>query len=818
MPERPIPPPAGPPAREVLSTYSAEIQLKALTLGTDNIHYDVFLSQRFTEAAQRYVRDLVAQASNLSQIYGTAAKSQRTPDTAGFRKLLADLCQASLTRAQYEKNVELDLLFRLALLKCLTQEINSQFANVLLECKEWMRSRGEYFERSEQAHVIRARLAELHVGRRNIFRQVGQQFHQMLVDLDESLLSKSRRALFHDDFNAPYGILKNRLAFVDGGKDDLVALEHYVLLGNFVRDPDRQDVAEILLFQFVKEHVFASPPDVELQAAQEEHRQLSSQALRLREESGRLDGEREALASKMERGGALLSRFMGGHDPEKVRAALSEVDKKREAIEQELAASGQRLDDAARKFDYHTAEYNARIDEYLFEPDNARRLFDASWDGAGPMWSAQTRAALLGQWIEWLRRDDLLLYVLASYELRALHREYCPPLHPQQLKRALVNRSDMEQVEEIARQYPARGLSLKRIEERAKALRKYPANELQSVAIRFAEDLMRLRRDSRDHTRLVALMERIHLVRTERARELSRLNNSLYEYLLSDEARPKEDRVLSHTIIKADVRSSSKITKDLLARGLNPAAHFSLNLHQPVKGILERYGAVSVFIEGDAIILAIYENESNRAHQRAAAKACVLGRKILELTQAYNQRAAASDLPRLELGVGVAFQNSPPTLWMDTESRIMISRALNLSDRLSSCSKVARRLLATNSTPFNVFLFQTSMEGAEEEEAEELLIRYNLNGIEINEEGFRKLQEEMAFKPVEVDCALPWGNERVALYAGEVLIGDTFEPIIVRKGTVRLLLPDRTIGEPGAYEYYEVCTNPLVVTLLGQQR
>jgi hypothetical protein len=110
------------------------------------------------------------------------------------------------------------------------------------------------------------------------------------------------------------------------------------------------------------------------------------------------------------------------------------------------------------------------------------------------------------------------------------------------------------------------------------------------------------------------------------------------------------------------------------------------------------------------------------------------------------------------------------------------------------------------------------MEGAEEEEAEELLIRYNLNGIEINEDGFRKLQEEMAFKSVEVDCGMPWGNERVTLYAGEVLIGDTFEPIIVRKGTVRLLLPDRTIGEPGAYEYYEVCTNPQVVTLLGQQR
>ena len=74
-------------------------------------------------------------------------------------------------------------------------------------------------------------------------------------------------------------------------------------------------------------------------------------------------------------------------------------------------------------------------------------------------------------------------------------------------------------------------------------------------------------------------------------------------------------------MIKADVRGSTGITKDLLAKGMNPASHFSMNLHEPVKRMLERFGAATVFIEGDAIILAIYETEATRASTRPGRRA-----------------------------------------------------------------------------------------------------------------------------------------------------------------------------------------------------
>ena len=58
------------------------------------------------------------------------------------------------------------------------RDLSAQFANLLLEAKEWIRARGTHFDHTEQAHVIKARLAELQADRRNLFRNVGQQVFQ----------------------------------------------------------------------------------------------------------------------------------------------------------------------------------------------------------------------------------------------------------------------------------------------------------------------------------------------------------------------------------------------------------------------------------------------------------------------------------------------------------------------------------------------------------------------------------------------------------------------------------------------------------------
>src|SRR5262249_32883672 len=215
---------------------------------------------------------------------------------------------------------------------------------------------------------------------------------------------------------------------------------------------------------------------------------------------------------------------------------------------------------------------------------------------------------------------------------------------------------------------------------------------------------------------LAACMERINIVTSEQVRELSRLNNKLYECLLKEEARGEHDQVVSHVIIKADVRGSTKMTQDLLSRGLSPASHFSLNLHEPVKKLLDRYSAKKVFVEGDAIILAIFETEATQGDARPMAKACALSKQILAVCNSYNDSAATTHSPTLDFGIATAFQGPAPPYWVDGDSPIMISKALNLSDRLSGCGKLAKRMLAGQKTHFSVFHFLTTLAGASAEE------------------------------------------------------------------------------------------------------
>jgi len=799
-------------ARTELKSYNVTIPMGSLSIGVDNIHHDVFLSPKFVQAARDYLFDLIRQTTSATYFSGIELRTVKSLDNTAFRKLLTDLLQSALTQAKYYKNIEIDLVFRLALLKFLTQELTNQFANLILEGKEWVRQRGEYFERSQQAHVIKARLSELQSARRKIIRGVGQQIAQMLVDIEENVIAKTRRALFGEDFAPLYELLKNRLIFLDGGKDDVFFLEHYVLLGNYARDPDRFEAMDTLFQEFLCEAGLTVGQDPAFTEANQEHNALLGQAAAMRSEIASLEEQRESTRKRLERGERFLNKFLNSAaDPSNLKASLSDVEMRLKHQEVKLEEMGPQIDAAKQKLDFFNKDYKGRLGDYLNDPENAKRLFDASAAST----EAGERAGLLARLVERLEQQDVLYHVLASYEIRPIAKDYCPPVHLQQLRKALVSKDEMKQVEQVLKHVPAKQLSLKPIEELSRKIHRYSREEMQGLVLRFATDFLRLRRDLRDAEHLTTCMERIHLVTTEQARELSRLNNRLYECVLQEEARSQQDQVVSHVIIKADVRGSTRMTQDLLARGLSPASHFSLNLHEPVKKLLDRFGAKKVFIEGDAVILAIFETESTRTYARAVAKACILSRQILAVCNSYNDRAATNDLPTLELGVGVAFQGSAPTYWTDGESKIMISKALNLSDRLSGCAKLAKRKLAGQKSHFCVYQFLTAMEGASAEELDEFLVRFNMNGIELNEEGFQKLSEEISLDVVDARLEMPWGKENVTLHYGEVPMGESVELLVLRKSLARELLPDGKIGAASSHPYYEVCTSPKLYDLVA---
>src|SRR6202521_5975837 len=279
-------------ARIELKSYNPTIPMGSLAIGVDNSPHDVFLSPRVVQASRDYLFDLIRQHTKGSYVAGTELRAVRGPDHTTFRKLLTDFMQSAVTQAKFHKKVEIDLFFRLALLKFLTLEIGNQFANLILEGKEWIRQRGENFERSQQAHVIKSRLSELQSSRRVVVRGVGQQVAQILADAEDNVVCKARRALFGEDFAPFYELLKNRLIFLDGGKDDRFFLENYVLLGNYVRDPDGIEVMDALFHEFLREVGLNLSEDSTYAEANQVHGARLEQAQTMRNEVVHLEEQR----------------------------------------------------------------------------------------------------------------------------------------------------------------------------------------------------------------------------------------------------------------------------------------------------------------------------------------------------------------------------------------------------------------------------------------------------------------------------------------------------------------------------------------------
>src|SRR6195256_481286 len=296
-------------ARVELKSYNVTIPMGSLAIGVDNIHHDVFLSPKFVQAAREYLFDVIRQFTSSTYLPGIELRPTRGPDSAAFRKLLSELLQSALTQAKYHKNIEIDVLFRLSLLKFLTFEIGNQFANLILEGKEWIRKRGEHFERSQQAHVIKARLSELQSARRGVIRKVGQQVAQIVADVEDNVIVKTRRALFGEDFIPYYELCKNRLIFLDGGKDDVFFLEHYILLGNYARDPDRFEAVDALFQDFLREAGITPNHDPSYTEATQAHAVVMETAQAMRDEIANLTDQRESLRKRLERGDSFLNKF-----------------------------------------------------------------------------------------------------------------------------------------------------------------------------------------------------------------------------------------------------------------------------------------------------------------------------------------------------------------------------------------------------------------------------------------------------------------------------------------------------------------------------
>lgn len=457
------------------------------------------------------------------------------------------------------------------------------------------------------------------------------------------------------------------------------------------------------------------------------------------------------------------------------------------------------------------AEIERIVDSWLNIPENAHELVGAgSPDESNKEGRAQR--IRLNSWVDLLERERIMDSVVASYEVVSLLPIYTPRINAQQLKNGLISRDERERLEKLMlehgkptpdafREAVARALACKGTE-RAK------------VAGRFLRDFICYHRDWRRLEALNAAFDSVNLIASEKLRELSALNGTLYEFLTTDEQKPVEDRVMRHVIIKADVRDSTRLTRSLMQRELNPASYFSLNFYDPVNKLLPKYGASKVFVEGDALILSLFERQGEPA--LAVSKACCLAREMVEIVRGYNRLLQEAGLPSLELGIGISYQDSAPLFLVDSGQRIMISDALNESDRLSSCNKRVRKTIEALDSPFNVYAFQTVADSEMGETADDFLMKYNLNGVRMSEAAFERLCQEIALEERKLELPELWGSEDFKLWTATVPVNNgIFRKLVIRGSRIAHIdTSNFGLKEWTAKMYYEVCANSEIDDML----
>ncbi|MFW5640800.1 MAG: hypothetical protein ACOC0H_06535, partial [Thermodesulfobacteriota bacterium] len=109
---------------------------------------------------------------------------------------------------------------------------------------------------------------------------------------------------------------------------------------------------------------------------------------------------------------------------------------------------------------------------------------------------------------------------------------------------------------------------------------------------------------------------------------------------------------------------------------------------------------------------------------------------------------------------------------------------------------------------FNLYLFQTASEEDMSAPSDDLYLRYNVNGIQLNSAGFEKLRKENVLKKVYLH--LEENKEKKEKFYTCIfpLVNGTYDRLVIRQGKIPKIDSQsfKIISHTGN-KYYEVCTN-----------
>jgi hypothetical protein len=742
-----------------LKTYNIDLPFDRLKLGVDNVRYDVHLSPEFQKTAETFIFELIIKQSEASPQFIVTPDFNWAKEIEEFKRQCIDLLTHAINQAKSLREIQIDFLAQTALVKMLTETIQLQYEEVIKHFKTIIRKH-EIAQKFEETLKAREEVASIVQRKKQILRNVGTEIFKYFIDAQHEL-KDLRASNFGSDAIIPEELFSNPILQATMQPDGFFLIENYVLLGHRVEDPVNYNALINILASFLS--------------------QLAGETIDPHEY-----GESSPDLSQGRDRPVQLKNFISS-TPLYINRLIKDVDN---------------IDILFNTFQSMEDYQKLKIQK----SENQKRLSVKK--------AAKRQGHLLNLFFKRITQENMIDGIVAAYKMQLVFSNYCPPLSPQEcLQYLVVPKSRKNTVRKLKRfkKYYGKAFPLRSLNRTIIDIKSTPTRIQKILLIRFLKDFVRYHRDLCNFNLIKDAGDCINLTTDEKIIQLSRENHTLYEFVLSHEEIVDKKAIINHAVVKADIRGSSFIINQMKSQNLNPASNFSLNFFDPISKILSLYGAQKVFIEGDAIILAIFEHEGMPGRWYGMARACGLSINILNIVKKYNAINQKNGLPSLDIGIGIGYNDAPPTFFYDGPNQIMISPAINVADQLSGCNKALRERLSGANLPFNVYVFQPALDSNAAMLSDFAFLRYNVNGIELAPEGFEKLNREIHLKCI--DTHLPDIHPvPMILHTGTFpTVAGNYQRLVVRESSIpevslANLIPVRQTEK----KFYEVCTNQKV--------
>ena len=753
---------------------SCELQLHLFPKGVDNARIDVALSPEFTGRAKVFARRSLLH--DISENYwGRRVPAPGISEIRSVQESYTGMMEVAVDRSRKRAGSEQIQLLQLAAIKFMLYLVDAELDRLHTQIRQ---SRDLNNTQSEGRSVeLHERLVVLAKEEPVIRHRLTRRMFGILLKLEDVHLSKLRQSVVGDAWPLSKEILSNPMLRLPSLRADEQLMQYYTLAFNDPDDRKLFDQVNRLVVGLFEKYVPDCVKPVSEQAARKAFSRHDTSV---------------AVMKKQRKQGVL--------------PGLVEV-------EQLLEGSLQ-----PQEYEQNVScwlDYPANMEQVLFSPHAHARKEPSAAHPAFDHWP-EYRQRLLQKLFRELERKGLEGRILAFHAAPSVYRELAGrvpvrlicqylggAIHRRDLQRRLSGTQPPGELSRLIKVLHTKLQGIKRTEVRVK----------RKIVLRFLIDFTLFRRDLKLAYGVYKAFNGIRLLTSIRDIELSHRNGTLQEFVLRQELIPRKHEIRNHVVIKADLRGSTRITQKLLDKSLNPDYHFSLNFFRPINKLLANYGARKVFVEGDAVILSVLEYEGIPFQWLCVSHACGLSREILRVVDAQNVQNRKNDLPELEVGLGIAFSDQAPAFLYDEDKEIMISPAINLADRLSSCSPLLRRPGIGNrkKQDVEVVVSKSGMTGG--------YLRYNVNGIELDAAAFEKLRSEINLTVLDCDglTGLPEGRYHAGRYPD---LEGGIQWLLIREAPVRVWDQEKgDVGRQCGDSFYQVVTDSVLIDrLTGTQK